>query len=204
MSSLNSNSTPWLQSYETNVPHMIDHSVYSSIASAMEHSFEKYANRPAFHCMGTSISYGELQTLSAQFGDYLTHTLGLKKGDRVALMMPNVLQYPIALFGVIRSGLTVVNVNPLYTPRELEHQLNDSGAKVIVLFENACHTLEKVIAKTKVKHVIRTGIGDMLRFPKSLLVNTVIKYVKKMVPTWNIPNTVTFKEALAAGQSGRF
>jgi long-chain acyl-CoA synthetase len=204
MTQLNSNTAPWLQSYEKHIPHSIENSTYSSIASVMDDSFEKFANRPAFHCMGSTISYRELQTLSSQFGDYLTHTLGLKKGDRVALMMPNILQYPIALFGVIRAGLTVVNINPLYTPRELEHQLNDSGAKVIVLFENACHTLEKVIAKTTVKHVIRTGIGDMLSFPKSIIVNAVIKYAKKMVPAWNIPNTVTFKEALATGKSARF
>jgi long-chain acyl-CoA synthetase len=195
---------PWLKSYEAHVPQSIDLSTYKSIAEVMESSFVRFAQSPAFHCMGRTITYQELATMTSSFGDYLTNTLGLRKGDKLALMMPNILQYPVALFAALRAGITVVNVNPLYTPRELEHQLNDSEAKAIIIFENACHVLEKVLPKTKVKHVITTQIGDMLGFPKALIVNSVIKHIKKMVPAWSIPNVISFNEALFSGKAERF
>src|SRR5690606_31305454 len=147
----------------------------------LDSSFNKFSARPAFSNMGTTLTYAELEVASAKFASYLQNTLGLQKGDRVALMMPNILQYPICLFGVLRAGLVAVNVNPLYTARELEHQLNDSGAKAIVIFANSAHVLEKALPKTHVKHVVVTEIGDFLKFPKNLIVNFVLKKVKKMV-----------------------
>jgi long-chain acyl-CoA synthetase len=194
---------PWLKQYEPHVPHDVDLSTYSHIVDVFVRSFKKYRPLPSFHNMGTTLTYGDLDRLTELFGDYLQNVLGLKKGDRVALMMPNILQYPIALFGALRAGLIIVNVNPLYTPRELEHQLCDSGAKAIVIFENACATLEKVIQNTKVQHVITTQIGDLLQFPKGFLVNSVVKYVKKMVPSWSIRSAVSFKSALSGGRMGR-
>ncbi|MCX6118284.1 MAG: AMP-binding protein [Proteobacteria bacterium] len=194
---------PWLNAYEPHVPHEIDLNAYKSIVDAFEQAFKKFEKNPSFHNMGRTISYGELDEYSAKFADYLQNVIGLKKGDRLAVMMPNILQYPIAIFGALRAGVIIVNINPLYTPRELEHQLNDSGATAIVIFENACSTLEKVINNTKVKTVITTQIGDMLSFPKSILVNTVIKHVKKMVPPWSLPNSVAFLTALHSGQRDR-
>ena len=194
---------PWLNAYEPHVPHEIDLNAYKSIVDAFEQAFKKFEKNPSFHNMGRTISYGELDEYSAKFADYLQNVIGLKKGDRLAVMMPNILQYPIAIFGALRAGVIIVNINPLYTPRELEHQLNDSGATAIVIFENACSTLEKVINNTKVKTVITTQIGDMLSFPKSILVNTVIKHVKKMVPPWSLPNSVAFLTALNSGQRDR-
>ncbi len=196
-------SRPWLSAYEPHVPADIDMSTYKNIVDAFEQSFTKFHHNPAFHNMGRTITYGQLDQLSSQFGDYLQNGLGLKKGARIALMMPNILQYPIALFGAMRAGLIIVNVNPLYTPRELEHQLNDSGAEVIVIFENACATLEKVLSKTKIKTVITTQIGDLLGFPKSLIVNTVIKKIKKMVPPWSISSSIKFSDTLNQGTAKR-
>lgn len=195
---------PWFSSYQEGVPHTINEKEYSSIVEVLENSFEKYKDRPSFHCMGKTLNFGEIDELSKKFASFLQNDLKLKKGARVALMMPNILQYPVALFGILRAGMIAVNVNPLYTERELEHQLKDSGAEAIVIFANSAKILENVRAKTQVKHIIVTQIGDMLGFPKSLLVNFVIKHVKKMVPAWDIPGHVKFLDALALGDSSRF
>ncbi len=194
----------WYKSYMEGVPHEIDITSYNSITEVLEEIFGKYEKLPAFHNMGTTITYGQLRDKSRIFGSYLQNELKLKKGDRVALMMPNILQYPIALFGILQAGLTAVNVNPLYTERELEHQMNDSGATAIVIFENSAKTLESVISKTKIKHVITTQIGDLLKFPKSAIVNFVLKKVKKMVPAWNIPGTIQFTDVLKSGNIATF
>lgn len=193
----------WLKSYPPGVPAEIDTSEFSSINDILRKSCEKFRNRPAFTCMDRSLSYEDLDKMSLRLAAYL-QSLALKKGDRVAIMMPNVLQYPIALFGILRAGLIVVNTNPLYTPRELEYQLVDSGAKAIVILENFANTLEKVIAKTQIKHVISTQIGDLLGFPKSLLVNLVIKYKRKMVPAWHIPDAISLSKALSIGANAAF
>jgi long-chain acyl-CoA synthetase len=196
---LNSAAHVWLKSYPEGVPATIDADKYSSIKDVFNQSCEKYADAPAFTCMDKTITYGELDKLTRAFAGYLRGVLKLDAGDRVAIMLPNILQYPVALFGALRAGLTVVNVNPLYTPRELEHQLHDSGAKVVVILENFCTTLEQVVAKTHVEHVITSQVGDLLGFPKSLIVNCVVKHKKKAVPPWNIAGTVTLKTALSRG-----
>ena len=188
----------WHSAYDPGVPPHIDEREYSSIVDILEQSFDKYFKRPAFHCMGTTYSYEQLEVASRRFASYLQNDLGLQKGDRVALMMPNILQYPVALFGVLRAGMIVVNVNPLYTPRELKHQLNDSGTETIVIFENAAATLEKIVKETPIKNILLTSIGDFLSFPKSLIVNTVIKHVKRMVPPYNLPQAVSFKQKVGA------
>lgn len=195
---------PWLAHYQDAVPHEININEYKNLVDIMEQAFEKYKSRPSFTCMGKSFTYGELDSLSQKFASYLQNNLGLKKGDRVALMMPNILQYPIALFGALRAGMVVANVNPLYTDRELEHQLNDTGAETIVIFENSAHILSKIVKKTKVKNIITTQIGDLLPFPKSLLVNFVIKKVKKMVPDFNFKKSVKFNDVLAHGVESKF
>ncbi|MAZ47871.1 MAG: long-chain-fatty-acid--CoA ligase [Halobacteriovoraceae bacterium] len=195
---------PWYSSYPEGVPHEIDEKQYNSIVDLIDQSYEKYAAKPAFHCMGKTFTYAEIDELSKKFASYLQNDLGLKKGSRVALMMPNILQYPIALFGALRAGMVAVNVNPLYTERELEHQMKDAGVEAIIIFENSAHILQKVIKNTNVKHVITTGIGDLLGFPKSLIVNFVIKHVKKMVPAWSLPGSVNFRDALAAGDASKF
>ena len=194
---------PWIKSYPPGVPADIDLSAYESIPDILETSCNRFADLPAFHCMGAGITYRELDRLSLDFGSWLQNVAGLGKGARVALMMPNLLQYPVAIFGVLRAGLVGVNCNPLYTPRELEHQLNDSGAEAIVILENFAHTLQEVIGRTKVKTVVTTQIGDMLGFPKSLLANFVVKRVKKMVPPFDLPGAVRFNDALSAGRSHR-
>ena len=194
---------PWLKSYPPGVPADIDMAAYASIPDILDVSCGRFAELPAFHCMGATITYRELDRLSTDFASWLQNTAGLGKGARVALMMPNLLQYPVAIFGVLRAGLVGVNCNPLYTPRELEHQLNDSGAEAIVILENFAKTLEEVIGRTKVKTVITTQIGDMLGFPKSLLANFVVKRVKKLVPPFSLPGAVRFNDALAAGRSHR-
>ena len=189
----------WLKQYPPGMPTEIDASQYPSLVTLLEESFAKYRDRKAFICMDKAITYGELDALSRDFAAYLQGT-GLKFGDRVALMMPNVLQYPVATAGVLRAGMTVVNVNPLYTPRELEHQLNDSGAEAIVILENFATTLEKVVKNTRVKHIILANMGDMLGFPKGAIVNLVVRKVKKMVPPYSLPQAVQFKAAVAAGK----
>jgi long-chain acyl-CoA synthetase len=188
----------WLKSYPPGVPHDIKWDEYSSIGALVDECVKKYASRPAYVCMGKSITFAELDELSRQFGAWL-QLIGLKKGDRVALMMPNLLQYPVAIFGVLRAGLTVVNTNPLYTPRELKHQLNDSGAVAIVVVENFANVVQEVVKDTQVKHVFTTGVGDMLGFPKRYIVNFVLKYVRKAVPEFSLPGAVNFVDAVNAG-----
>jgi long-chain acyl-CoA synthetase len=189
----------WLKQYPAGVPSDIDVTQYSSLVELLEESFAKFADRKAFICMDKSISYRDLDEMSQAFGAYL-QSKGLKKGARVALMMPNVLQYPVATAAVLRAGYAVVNVNPLYTPRELEHQLKDSGAEAIVVLENFATTVQQVIAKTAVKHVIVGSMGDLLGF-KGVIVNLVVRRVKKMVPPYSIPGAIAFNDALSAGRS---
>jgi len=191
---------PWLAHYPPGVPSHIDLDEYPSVVSVLETAIENYRDRPAFANMGKSLSYGDIDLLSAQFAAYLLGELQLKKGDRVAIMMPNCLQYPIATFGILRAGLVVVNTNPLYTARELKHQLVDSGASVIVVLHNFAHTVQEVLADTQIKQVITTGLGDMLGFPKGGIVNFVLKYVKKMVPDYDIHGAIGFREALRLGR----
>lgn len=189
----------WLNRYPADVPADINPDRYRSLIELFEHAALRYAEQTAFINMGQSMSFRQLDARSRAFAAYLQQGLGLKKGDRVALMMPNLLQYPIALFGILRAGMIVVNVNPLYTPRELEHQLNDSGASAIVIVSNFAHTLEKVVAKTQVKHVILTRLGDQLSPAKGTLVNFVVKYIKKMVPKYYLPGAISFRQALHSG-----
>ncbi len=172
---------------------------YASILSVLDEACRDYRDRPAFANFGKQISYGDVDRLSTQFANYLLHELKLKKGDRVALMMPNVLQYPIAIFGVLRAGLTVVNTNPMYTPRELRHQLTDSGASAIVVLENFASVVAEVIGQTSVKQVIVTGVGDMLGFPKGALINFMLRHVKKQVPEYSLPGAIRFNRALELG-----
>ncbi|MGK5085532.1 long-chain-fatty-acid--CoA ligase [Bdellovibrionota bacterium FG-1] len=189
----------WTSSYEKGVPAEIDSRIYKSIPDLLRHSFERFPERPAFHNMGKTLTFSEIDALSRDFGSYLQNTLDLSKGDRVAIMMPNVLQYPVVLFGILRAGMIAVNVNPLYTPRELSHQLKDSGAKAIVILANFAHVLEKSIAGTDVRHVVVTELGDLLGQPKKTVVNFVVKRIKKMVPAWNIAQAASFASALKAG-----
>ena len=189
---------PWLKDYPAGVPSDIDASKYPSLVTLMEESFKKYEDRVAYSFMGKEVTFGETNSLSQAFGAYL-QGLGLAKGDRVAIMMPNVPQYPVAVAAVLRAGLVVVNVNPLYTPRELEYQLKDSGAKAIVIVENFASTLEQCLANTPVKHIVLCAMGDQLGLVKGALVNYVVRSVKKMVPPFNLPNAVRFNDALAQG-----
>ncbi|HET7843069.1 MAG TPA: AMP-binding protein [Xanthomonadales bacterium] len=190
---------PWLKSYPAGVAAEVDMSQFSSVVSVLEQACDRFRHRPAFHNMGRTLSYDEVDRLSRQFACYLLLVLKLKKGDRVALMLPNVLQYPIAIFGVLRAGLTVVNTNPLYTPRELKHQLEDSGAVAIVVLDNFAHTVQQVVRDTKVQHVVTTGVGDLLPFPRNAIVNFGAKYIKKLVPDFDIPGAVRFNDALKRG-----
>jgi long-chain acyl-CoA synthetase len=188
----------WLKQYPAGVPSDIDVTQYSSLVELLEESFAKFADRKAFICMDKSISYRDLDETSKALAAYL-QSKGLAKGARVALMMPNVLQYPVSTAAVLRAGYAVVNVNPLYTPRELEHQLKDSGAEAIIVLENFASTVQQVVGKTSVKHVIVGSMGDMLGF-KGVIVNLVVRRVKKMVPAWSIPGAVAFNDAIAAGR----
>ncbi len=194
-------SKPWLASYPAGVAAEIGPLKASSIGALLVDSCHRFAAKPAFTSMGKTISYAELEVLSAHFAAYL-QSIGLEKGARVALMMPNVLQYPIAMMAVLRAGYVVVNVNPLYTARELEHQLNDSGAEAIVILENFAHTLQAAIAKTQIKHVVVAAMGDLLGL-KGVLVNLVVRRVRKMVPDWSLPGHVRFNAALKAGAGAR-
>jgi long-chain acyl-CoA synthetase len=189
----------WLKHYPKGVPAEIDINEYQSVRDVFEESAAKFAPRPAFTCMGKSLSFAELDRLSAAFGAYLQAN-GCKKGTRVALMMPNILQYPVCVFGTLRAGCTVVNVNPLYTARELEHQLTDSGAEVIVVVENFARTVAEVLGRTKVRRVIVTSIGELLGL-KGVVVDLVLRHVKKMIPAWSLPGAVRFSDALAAGRT---
>ncbi len=192
---------PWLKAYPAGVPADVDVSQYTSLVALMEESFKTYKDRVAYSFMGKEITFGQTNNLSLAFGAYL-QGLGLVRGDRVAIMMPNVPQYPVAVAAILRAGYVVVNVNPLYTPRELEHQLNDSGAKAIVIVENFASTLEQCLANTPVKHVVLCSMGDQLGLLKGTLVNYVVRSVKKMVPPFNLPGAVRFNDALAQGTRG--
>ncbi len=191
---------PWINHLPKDVPAEINAEQYSSLVDMFEQAVAKYADQPAFINMGATLTYRKLEERSRAFAAYLQNELKLQKGDRIALMMPNVLQYPIALFGLLRAGMVVVNVNPLYTPRELKHQLNDSGAKAIVVVSNFARTLEEVVAQTPVESVIITGLGDLLSAPKRTLVNFVVKYIKKLVPKYNLPQALSMRAALSKGR----
>ncbi|GAB3367502.1 long-chain fatty acid--CoA ligase [Lysobacter rhizosphaerae] len=195
-----SNERPWLAEYPAGVPAEIDVNEFPSVVSVLEKAIDTYRDRPAFANLGKVLTYGDIDRLSRQFAAYLVGELGLKKGDRVAIMMPNCLQYPVAIFGTLRAGLTIVNVNPMYTARELKHQLVDSGASVLVVLDNFGHTVQEVVAETSVKQVITTGLGDMLGFPKGSIVNFVLRHVKKMVPDYDIAGATRFRDALVIGQ----
>ncbi|MGQ4659292.1 long-chain fatty acid--CoA ligase [Lysobacter sp. F6437] len=191
---------PWLDQYPAGVPAQIDVDEFPSVVAVLETAIDKYRDRPAFASLGKTLTYGEIDTLSKQFAAYLLGELGLKKGDRVAIMMPNCLQYPIATFGILRAGLTVVNTNPMYTARELRHQLVDSGAVAVLVLDNFGDTVQQVLADSQVRKVITTGLGDMLAFPKGAVVNFVLRHVKKMVPDYSIPGAVRFEDTLALGR----
>jgi long-chain acyl-CoA synthetase len=193
---------PWLASYSPGVPADIDPSQYTSLVQLMEESFQKHATRAAYSFMGKELSYAKTDSLSRSLAAYL-QGLGLARGDRVAIMMPNVPQYPVTVAAILRAGFVVVNVNPLYTPRELEHQLKDSGAKAIVILENFAHTLQQCIAATSVKHVVLAAMGDLLGL-KGILVNYVVRNVKKMVPQFNLPGALRFNQAISQGMKASF
>src|SRR5580704_5676897 len=192
----------WLKQYPPGVPADIDTTQYASLVELLEESFAKFADRKSFICMDKSISYRDLDEMSQALAAYL-QSKGLQKGARVALMMPNVLQYPVATAAVLRGGYAVVNVNPLYTPRELEHQLKDSGAEAIVVLENFAHTVQQVISHTAVKHVIVGSMGEMLGL-RGMIVNLVVRRVKKMVPPFSLPGAMLFNDAVAAGRAMKF
>ena len=190
---------PWLKNYPTGIPVNIDPDAYATLVELLEETFGKYRKKPAFSCMGKELTFEQVDKLSKQFGAYL-HSRGLEPGDKIALMMPNTLQYPIALFGALRAGLVVVNTNPLYTPREMRHQFTDSNAKAIIIAENFAANLEQILKDTSIKTIITTSIGEMLGFPKKQIVNFVVRRLRRMVPKYNIPNTTTFTEALKQGK----
>lgn len=191
---------PWLSRYPSDVPETINPDQYESLVEMFEQSVQKYADQPAFMNMGSVMTFRKLEERSRAFAAYLQNELKLKKGDRVALMMPNLLQYPVALFGVLRAGCIAVNVNPLYTPRELEHQLNDSGATAIVIVSNFANALEQIVENTPVKHVVLTSLGQMLPRAKGTIVDFVVKYVKGMVPKYDLPGAISMRKALHKGR----
>ena len=190
---------PWLQHYPKGIPANIDPDAFPTVVSIIEDIFEKYADQKAFSCMGKELTYRQIDQQSRQFGAYL-HSRGLQPGDKIALMMPNLLQYPIALYGAFRAGLVVVNTNPLYTPREMKHQFNDSGVKAVVIAENFAANLAEILKETEIKTVITTSIGELLGIPKRWIVNFVVRTIKGMVPKYDIPNTVNFTEAISQGR----
>ncbi len=194
----------WLKNYPAGMPHEIDADQFMSIADMFEKTVAKFADRPACHNLGCTMTYAELNRLSRDFAAFLQGLPGMVKGDCVAIMAPNLLQYPVALFGILRAGMTVVNVNPLYTARELEHQLQDSGTKAIVIIENFASVLQQVLENTSVEHVISTQLGDLLPAPKRWVVNLLIKHIKKMVPAWRIGAAISFRAALARGAQTAF
>ncbi len=193
----------WLKSYPCGIPEEVDLDAYQSVTDVFEQAINSYGERPCFSNLGTTLTYNDMDRYTDQLASYLQNLPGMEKGDRVAVMMPNVLQNPISIFAALRAGFVVVNTNPLYTARELELQLSDSGAKAIIVMENFCHTLDEVIDRTSIQHVVTTQLGDLLHFPKSLIVNLVVKYVKKMVPEFSLPQRVTFKKALQLGSAQR-
>ncbi len=194
----------WLKNYQMGIKADIDISQYKNILQVLTQACDKFAELPVFTNMGKTITYRELDLLSTSFAAYLQNDLGLKKGDRIALQMPNILQFPICLFGALKAGLIVVNTNPLYTEREMKHQFNDSGAKAIVILANFAINLQKILAETKIEHIIVTELGDALSLPKKLLVNTVVKYVKKMVPSFSMPTAVSYQQAISKGRTHPF
>jgi len=191
---------PWLDAYPTGVPAEIDADKYPSLAALLESAFERYGDRPAFTNRGTTLTFADVERLSRAFAAYLQAVPGLKRGDRVAVMMPNLLQTAITVFGVLRAGMVVVNVNPLYTVRELEHQLADSGARVIVVLENYAHTVMKALPHSAIERVVVTRVGDLFPFAERIATNFVVKHVKKLVPRWSIPDAIEFRDALAEGE----
>jgi long-chain acyl-CoA synthetase len=195
---------PWHKQYPAAVDKEVNYEAYSSIVDLFDESVKKFGSAVAFECMGKTMSFSELDKLSAQFSNYLTQTLKLAKGSRVAIQMPNILQYPVAMFGALRAGMVVVNTNPLYTPSEMKHQFNDSGADVIVIVENFASNLEKIRSEIQAKHIITTELGDLLGGLKGFIVNVVVKHIKKMVPAFSIPGSVSFKSTLAKGASFTF
>lgn len=194
----------WKDKYPADIPSEINPDQYPNILAVLKESCQRFADKPAFTNLGKTITYGEMYALSGDFAAYLQKHSGLQPGDRVAIQMPNVLQYPVAVFGAMRAGYVVVNTNPLYTPREMEHQFNDSGAKLLICLANMAHLAEQVVPKTGVKKVIVTEVGDMLPPLKRLLINVVVKHVKKMVPSYNIPGAIKFNDALAKGKGQSF
>ncbi|MGB1207448.1 MAG: AMP-binding protein [Chitinophagales bacterium] len=189
----------WYKNYPENIPHEINADRYENAVALLDESFTRFANNPAYTCMGKTYTYKQIDESANAFGAYLQKNLALQAGDRIAIMMPNLLQYPVVLFGAMRAGLIVVNTNPLYTPREMEHQFNDAGVKAIVILENFATNLQEIIHNTGIKHIILTGIGDMLGFPKKMIVNFAVRHVKKMVPAYKLPNVIRFNDALRAG-----
>jgi long-chain acyl-CoA synthetase len=195
---------PWYSSYPKGTPHEINLYDYPSLLELFEDSFEKYRTRVAFENMGVQLTYDQVDKLSRNFAAFLQQDLGLQKGERIAIQMPNLLQFPIAFIGALRAGLIVVNTNPLYTPREMEHQFKDAGVTAIVIVSNFAHSLEKIIVHTQIKHVIITDLGDMLGILKGALVNFVVKNIKKMVPSYHLPGAIRFKEALKRGAAKNY
>ncbi len=198
------NPYPWRRFYPKEVPNEINPDEYPSLAALLEDGCRTFSDRPAYACMGKQITFGELDKLSAQFASFLQNELKLRKGDRLAIQMPNCLQYPVAMFGALRAGLAVVNTNPLYTPREMQHQFKDSGAKTVVILANFASNLEKIIARTDIQHVIVTQLGDLLGFPKKQLVNAVVNYVKKLVPAYQLSEAISFTDVLSRGSTQPF
>ena len=190
----------WKDKYPAGIPAEIDADQYPNIQAVLKQSCQRFADKPAFSNLGKTLTYAELYELSGHFAAYLQQHTDLQPGDRIAVQMPNILQYPVVVFGAIRAGLVVVNTNPLYTAREMEHQFNDSGAKALVCLANMAHLSEEVLPKTGVKHVIITEVADLLALPKRLLINAVVKYVKKMVPPYHLPQAVMFNAAMAKGR----
>ena len=189
----------WLKSYPSGVPHEVPEPEFRSVRDMVESSFNEFPDRPSYANMGTTLSYHDLDRLSMKFACYLQQSLGLTRGERVAILLPNILQYPVVLCGIFRAGLVVVNVNPLYTARELKHQLTDSSAKAIVILDNFAHVLEEVIAETSIEYVVSTGIGDLLNKPKGWIVNFVLRHIKKAVPAYHLPDAVPLGRALKVG-----
>ncbi|MEM8965625.1 MAG: AMP-binding protein [Bacteroidota bacterium] len=196
--------SPWFQHYPEGIPQEINPKQYESLVDLVETCIEEYGSRTAFECMGAAITFNELDQLSKHFAAFLQQDLKLKKGDRIAIQMPNLLQYPIAMLGALRAGLIVVNTNPLYTAREMKHQFNDAGVEAVVILANFAYNLEKILPETSIKHVIITEIGDQLGGLKKVLVNAVVKYVKKMVPKYSLPNTIAFNDTLKSGKKSSF
>ena len=197
-------SYPWLKSYPEGVPYEVDVKRFNNLCEVFDESCKKFREKKALTNLGVTLTYHDYDHLTGQFASFLQHELKLKKGDRIAIQMPNLLQYSIALYGAFRAGLVVVNTNPLYTAREMEHQFKDSGAKALVILANFAHMLPEVLPQTQIQHVIITEVGDLLGFPKNFLVNTVVKYIKKAVPSYNLPKSIKFMTAIELGKKKPF